>query len=44
MDEYKLDKRLLSSKDLQNILTALGGLGQILFSDEVELTLKKLNR
>lgn len=43
MDEYKLDKRLLSSKDLENILTALGGLGQILFSDEVELTLKKID-
>ncbi|MGC5774900.1 helix-turn-helix transcriptional regulator [Paenibacillus pabuli] len=42
MDEYKIDKRLLSSKDLENILTALGGLGQILFSDEVELTLKKM--
>ncbi|MBT2288042.1 YafY family transcriptional regulator [Paenibacillus albidus] len=42
MDEYKLDKRLLNSKDLENILTALGGLGQILFSDEVELTLKKI--
>lgn len=42
MDEYKLDKRLLSSKDLENILTALGGMGQILFSDEVELTLKKI--
>jgi predicted DNA-binding transcriptional regulator YafY len=42
MDEYKLDKRLLSSKDLENILTALGGLGQVLFSDEVELTLKKI--
>ncbi|KGE19661.1 helix-turn-helix transcriptional regulator [Paenibacillus wynnii] len=42
MDEYKLDKRLLSSKDLENILTALSGLGQILFSDEVELTLKKI--
>ncbi|MFX3631785.1 MAG: helix-turn-helix transcriptional regulator [Candidatus Pristimantibacillus sp.] len=42
MDEYKLDKRLLSSKDLENILTALGGLGQILFSDEVGLTLKKI--
>lgn len=43
MDEYKLDKRLLSSKDLENILTALGGLGQILFSDEVELTIKKID-
>ncbi|HIW32467.1 MAG TPA: YafY family transcriptional regulator [Candidatus Paenibacillus intestinavium] len=43
MDEYKIDKRLLSSKDLENILTALGGLGQILFSDEVELTIKKID-
>ncbi len=43
MDEYKLDKRLLTSKDLENILTALGGLGQILFSDEVELTIKKID-
>ncbi|WP_408892131.1 helix-turn-helix transcriptional regulator [Paenibacillus taichungensis] len=42
MDEYKIDKRLLSSKDLENILTALGGLGKILFSDEVESTLKKI--
>ena len=29
MDEYKIDKRLLSSMDLENILTALGGMGQI---------------
>ncbi|WP_315792745.1 YafY family protein [Paenibacillus sp. BIC5C1] len=42
MDEYKIDKRLLRSKDLENILTALGGLGKILFSDEVESTLKKI--
>lgn len=42
MEEYKVDKRLLSNSDLQNILTALGGLEQILFSEEVELTLKKI--
>lgn len=42
MNEYKIDKRLLSSKDLENILTALGGLEQILVSDEVKLTLKKI--
>ncbi|MGN7356731.1 helix-turn-helix transcriptional regulator [Paenibacillus sp. SAF-054] len=42
MDEYKIDKRLLSSKDVENILAALGGLGQILFTGEVELTLKKM--
>ncbi|MFE4710203.1 MULTISPECIES: helix-turn-helix transcriptional regulator [unclassified Paenibacillus] len=42
MDEYKVDKRLLSSTDLENILTALGGLEQILISEEVELTIKKI--
>lgn len=42
MDEYKLDKRLLSSSDLENILTALGGLEQILISEEVEVTIKKI--
>jgi predicted DNA-binding transcriptional regulator YafY len=42
MDEYKVDKRLLSSSDLENILTALGGLEQILISEEVEKTIKKI--
>lgn len=42
MDEYKMDKRLLSSTDLENILTALGGLEQILVSEEVEVTIKKI--
>lgn len=42
MDEYKFDKRLLSSSDLENILTALGGLEQILISEEVEVTIKKI--
>lgn len=41
MDEYKFDKRLLSSSDLENILTALGGLEQILISEEVAVTIKK---
>lgn len=41
MDEYKVDKRPLSSSDLQNILTALGGLEQILRTEEVERTIKK---
>lgn len=41
MDEYKVDKRLLSNSDLENILTALGGLEQIL-SEEVEITVKKI--
>ncbi len=42
LDEYKVDKRLLSSSDLENILTALGGLEQILLTEEVERTLKKI--
>lgn len=42
MDEYKIDKRLLSSTDLENILTALNGLEQILISEEVEVTIKKI--
>lgn len=42
MEEYKVDKRLLGSSDLENILTALGGLDQILMTDEVELTIKKI--
>jgi len=42
MDEYKFDKRLLSITDLENVLTALSGLEQILISDEVELTIKKI--
>ncbi|OWR32047.1 transcriptional regulator [Saccharibacillus sp. O23] len=42
MEAYKVDKRLLSSADLENILTALGGLEQILVSEEVEVTLKKI--
>lgn len=42
MEEYKVDKRLLSSSDLENILIALGGLEQIFISEEVEITIKKI--
>jgi len=42
MNEYKVDKRLLSNSDLENILTALGGLEKILISQEVEMTIKKI--
>jgi predicted DNA-binding transcriptional regulator YafY len=42
MNEYKVDKRLLSNSDLVNILTALNGLEQILVSEEVETTIKKI--
>lgn len=42
MDEYKIDKHLLSNSDIENILTALNGLEQILFSKEVEATIYKI--
>ncbi len=42
MEEYKVDKRLLSSSDLEHILTALGGLEQLLLTEEVERTIKKI--
>lgn len=42
MEEYKVDKRLLSNSDLQNILTALGGLEQIFLPEEVARTIKKI--
>lgn len=42
MEEYKVDKRLLSSSDLENILTALGGLEQIFLTEEVQMTIKKI--
>jgi len=42
MDEYKVDKRLLNSSDVENILIALSGLEKILISEEVELTIKKM--
>lgn len=42
MEEYKVDKRLLSSSDIQHILTALGGLEQLLLTEEVEQTIKKI--
>ena len=42
MDSYKVDKRLLSSSDIQHLLTALGGLEQIFLTEEVERTIKKI--
>ncbi len=42
MEEYKVDKRLLNSSDLENILIALGGLEKILISEEVALTIRKM--
>ena len=43
MDAYKVDKRLLTSSDIQNILTALGGLEQIFLTEDVERTIKKID-
>lgn len=42
MDEYKINKHLLTNSDIENILTGLNGLGQILFSKEVEATIYKI--
>jgi predicted DNA-binding transcriptional regulator YafY len=42
MEEYKVDKRLLSNSDIQNILTALGGLEHIFLTEDVERTIKKI--
>lgn len=42
MDEYKVDKRLLNSTDVENILIALSGLEKILISEEVEVTISKM--
>ncbi|MCD1258370.1 YafY family transcriptional regulator [Paenibacillus athensensis] len=42
LDAYKVDKRLLNSADLENILTALSGFEQILLTEEVKVTLKKI--
>lgn len=42
MDTYKLDKRLLRQADLENVLTALSGLEQLMVSKEVEATIAKI--
>ncbi|WP_242772052.1 helix-turn-helix transcriptional regulator [Brevibacillus parabrevis] len=42
MNTYKLDKRLLNQTDLENVLTALNGLGQLMVSKEVEATIQKI--
>jgi predicted DNA-binding transcriptional regulator YafY len=42
MEQYKVDKRLLTSSDLEHILIALNGLEQILITEEVARTIKKI--
>jgi predicted DNA-binding transcriptional regulator YafY len=42
MPTYKVDKKLLTSKDLQNILTALHGVEQLIQSPEIKSTITKI--
>lgn len=42
MSTYKVDKKLLTSKDLQNILTALHGVEQLIESPEIKSTVTKI--
>ncbi len=42
MEEYKLDKRLLTKHDLENILIALSGFDQLVVGGEVNATILKI--
>lgn len=42
MDEYKLDKRLINSQDLENILVSLGGYDQLITNPEIQMTIQKI--
>ncbi|GIO27453.1 helix-turn-helix transcriptional regulator [Ornithinibacillus bavariensis] len=42
MEEYKFDKRLLTHKDIENILIALGGLEGIITNQEIQTTIQKI--
>ncbi|MBT2218088.1 YafY family transcriptional regulator [Virgibacillus dakarensis] len=42
MKEYKFDKRLLNSKDIENILIALGGFEQLITNQDVQTTIQKI--
>lgn len=42
MPTYKVDKKLLTSKDLQNILTALHGVERLIQSPEIKSTMTKI--
>ncbi|MDN7228295.1 YafY family protein [Planococcus liqunii] len=42
MDEYKLDKRLVNSQDLENILVSLGGYDQLITNPEIQMTIQKI--
>lgn len=42
MNEYKFDKRLLNSRDLENILVSLGGYDQLITNPEIQMTIQKI--
>lgn len=42
MSTYKVDKKLLTSKDLQNIITALNSVEQLIESPEIKSTMTKI--
>lgn len=42
MDEYKFDKRLMTNEDLENIIIALSGFEQLIFSKELQITMEKI--
>lgn len=42
MDEYKFDKRLLTHKDIENIVVALDGFEQLIMNEDIELTIQKI--
>lgn len=42
MKEYKFDKRLLSHKDIENILVALGGFEGLITNQEIQTTIQKI--
>lgn len=41
-EEYKFDKRLLTTNDIENILIALNGLEQLLVTNEIRETIEKI--
>lgn len=42
MQDYKFDKRLLNTSDIENILVALGGFEQLITNQEIQTTIEKI--
>lgn len=42
MNEYKLDKRLINSQDVENILISLGGYNQLITNPDIQMTIQKI--